>query len=305
MNRREFLRNTALISGGTMIAPSLFSRDILGSKSSESDKITILHTNDTHSNIDPFPENHARYPGQGGVSRRYEMIQKIRSEEENVLLLDAGDIFQGTPYFNMFGGVLEMKLMTQLGYDAATMGNHDFDGGMNGFKSAKEYADFPFLCSNYDFSNTELDGLTQPYTTFSKGKYKVGVFGVGVELDGLVPDNKYGETVYLDPVEQATDCAEKLKEEGCDLIICLSHLGYSYEDKNRMSDINLARKTNGIHLIIGGHTHTFLEKPVEEMNSEGKTVLINQVGWAGINLGRIDFHFEKSKFEKEELILVQ
>lgn len=288
-----------------MIAPSLFAQGLGEEKVSRSNKITILHTNDTHSNIDPFPDNHARYPGQGGVSRRFEMIQKIRSEEDNVLLLDAGDIFQGTPYFNMFGGVLEMKLMSKLGYDAATMGNHDFDGGMDGFKSAKEYAEFPFLCSNYDFTNTELDGLTEPYTIFNKGKYKVGVFGVGVELDGLVPDNKYGETQYLDPVEQATDCAAKLKEEGCDLIICLSHLGYSYEDKDRMSDINLARKTKDIHLIIGGHTHTFLEKPVEETNADGKTVLVNQVGWAGINLGRIDFHFEKSKFEQEELILVK
>lgn len=288
-----------------MIAPSLFSREVFGSKTSKKDKITILHTNDTHSNIEPFPENHARYPGQGGVSRRFEMIEQIRNEEENVLLLDAGDIFQGTPYFNMFEGVLEMKLMTQLGYDAATMGNHDFDGGMDGFKSAKEYADFPFLCSNYDFANTELDGLTEPYTIFEKGRYKVGVFGVGVELDGLVPDNKYGETKYIDPVETATDCASKLKEEGCDLIICLSHLGYTYDDETRMSDINLARKTKDIHLIIGGHTHTFLEKPVEETNADGKTVLINQVGWAGINLGRIDFHFEKSTFEKDELILVQ
>lgn len=305
MDRRSFLRNSALLTGGSLIGPSLFSQELLQLTPKKSESITILHTNDTHSNIDPFPENHAKYPGQGGVSRRFEMIQKIRSEEENVLLLDAGDIFQGTPYFNMFGGVLEMKLMSKLGYDAATMGNHDFDGGMDGFVSAKKHADFPFLCSNYDFSNTEIDGLTEPYIIFTKGKYKVGVFGVGVELDGLVPDNKYGETKYLDPVETATDCAKKLKAAGCDLIICLSHLGYTYEDKNRMSDVNLARKTKDIHLIIGGHTHTFLEKPVEEQNVEGKTVLINQVGWAGINLGRIDFHFEKSKFEQDALILVK
>ncbi|PWL27731.1 MAG: metallophosphatase [Fluviicola sp. XM-24bin1] len=304
MNRRDFLRNTALITGGSMIAPSLFAKDALGSKSALTDKVTILHTNDTHSNIDPFPDNHAKYPGRGGVSRRFEAIEAVRASEENVLLLDAGDIFQGTPYFNMFGGVLEMKLMTQLGYDAATMGNHDFDGGMDGFKSAKEYADFPFICSNYDFSNTELDGLTEPYTIFKKGKYKVGVFGVGVELDGLVPDNKYGETQYLDPVEMATNYAAKLKEEGCDLIICLSHLGYTYEDKERMSDVNLARKTKDIHLIIGGHTHTFLDKPVEEKNADGKTVLINQVGWAGINLGRIDFYFEKAEF-KQDIILIE
>lgn len=304
MERRDFLRNTALITGGTLLAPSLFASDQLIDLPGKNNRVTILHTNDTHSNIDPFPDNHAKYPGKGGVSRRYSMIEKIRETEENVLLLDAGDIFQGTPYFNMFGGVLEMKLMSKLGYDAATMGNHDFDGGMDGFIKAKEYADFPFLCSNYDFSNTPIDGRTELYTIFNKGKYKVGVFGVGVELDGLVPDNKYGETKYLDPIEIATDCASELKEKGCDLIICLSHLGYTYEDKELMSDINLARKTKDIHLIIGGHTHTFLEKPVEETNLEGSTVLINQVGWAGINLGRIDFHFEKSKFENEALILV-
>ncbi len=232
------------------------------------------------------------------------MIQKIREEEENVLLLDAGDIFQGTPYFNMFHGVLEMKLMDKLGYDVATMGNHDFDGGMEGFVKAKEYAKFPFVCSNYDFTNTPIDGHTEDYTILQKGPIKVGVFGVGVELEGLVPDDKFGETVYLDPIEIANDRAKALKKEGCDLIICLSHLGYTYDDADRISDLHLARKTKDIHLIIGGHTHTFLEKPVEELNSEGKTVLVNQVGWAGIQLGRIDFHFEKGHFSGKSSMIV-
>lgn len=306
MDRRLFLRNTALVTGGTLVAPSLFSKGMLPEVPRPMNKVTILHTNDTHSNIDPFPENHARYPGQGGVSRRFEMIQRIRFEEDNVLLLDAGDIFQGTPYFNMFGGVLEMKLMTKLGYDAATIGNHDFDGGMDGFVKAKEHANFDFLCSNYDFSNTPIDGVTKSSRIFTKGKYTIGVFGVGIELDGLVPDNKYGETKYLDPIEIATDRAAELKEAGCDLIICLSHLGYNYEDEpDRMSDVHLARKTKDIHLIIGGHTHTFMDKPVEETNLEGNAVLINQVGWGGINLGRIDFHFEESKFQKEEVLLIK
>lgn len=304
MDRRTFIRNTALITGGSLIGPSLFAEEFLPPTPS-SDSITILHTNDTHSNIDPFPENHAKYPGKGGVARRYEMIQQIRTEEQHVLLLDAGDIFQGTPYFNMFNGVLEMKLMSKLGYDVATMGNHDFDGGMDGFVKAKEYADFPFVCSNYDFSNTPVDGHTEEYRIIQKGAYKVGVFGVGVELEGLVPASKFGETVYQDPIEIATDRAAALKKEGCDLIICLSHLGYTYDDPDRMSDLHLARKTKDIHLIIGGHTHTFLEKPVEETNADGKTVLINQVGWAGINLGRIDFHFEKAGFAKKEVMIVQ
>ena len=304
MNRREFVRTTALISGCSIVAPSILSRDLEQRSSISSNRLTILHTNDTHSNVDPFPMNHAKYPGKGGVARRYELIQKIRSEEENVLLLDAGDIFQGTPYFNLFGGLLEMKLMSKLGYDAATMGNHDFDGGMDGFVSAVKHANFPFLCSNYDFSNTPIDGITQDHIIIEKGKIKVGIFGIGVELDGLVPGMKYGETKYLDPIGIANDQAQQLKDKGCDLVICLSHLGYTYED-DQVSDLVLARKTKNIHLIIGGHTHTFLERPIEEKNKNGEIVLVNQVGWAGINVGRIDFEFEFKKFAKKDLLIVQ
>ena len=300
MERRAFIRNTALISGGTLIAPSLFAGSADWNPKS---KLTILHTNDTHSNIDPFPDNHSRYPGKGGVARRYELIQQVRSEEENVLLLDAGDIFQGTPYFNRFGGVLEMRLMTELGYDAATMGNHDFDAGVEGFVKAREYAKFPFLCSNYNFANTAIDGHTQDTLILKKGNIKVGIFGVGVELKGLVPDDKYLETEYIDPIEIANDKADYLKEEGCDLIICLSHLGYEYKSA-KVSDRLLAQKTRNIHLIIGGHTHTFLDKPTEEKNLDGKTVLVNQVGWAGINLGRVDFRFDKRAFAKGDVLVV-
>lgn len=302
MDRRSFLRNTTIVSGGVIIAPSLISAQSGGKK--EDDHLTILHTNDTHSNIEPFPENHSKYAGKGGVAHRFNMIQKIRKEEKNVLLLDAGDIFQGTPYFNKFGGVLEMKLMSRLGYDAGTMGNHDFDAGLDGFVKAHKHANFPFLCANYNFKNTPIDGLTQDKLIIQKGNIKVGIFGVGVELDGLVPDDKFGETKYLDPIEIANVKAKELKEEGCDLIICLSHLGYDFND-DQVSDLILARKTKNIHLIIGGHTHTFLDKPTEAENSEGETVLINQVGWAGINLGRIDFEFKKRSFSKKDVLVVQ
>lgn len=302
MERRKFLQNTVIVSGGVLLSPSVIAQG--WSERDPKNQLTILHTNDTHSNIDPFPENHAKYPGKGGVARRYEMIQKIRSEEENVLLLDAGDIFQGTPYFNKFGGVLEMKLMSKLGYDVATMGNHDFDGGMEGFVKAKEFADFPFVCSNYEFGNTPIDGHTEDFKIIKKGKLKIGIFGVGVELKGLVPDNKFGETVYLDPIEIANDKAAKLKKKGCDLIICLSHLGYEYET-DKISDRVLAQKTSGIHLIIGGHTHTFLEKPTEEKNAIGESVLINQVGWAGVQLGRIDFEFDTHLFSKKDVLIVE
>ena len=300
MERRIFLKNTALVSGGIIVSTSLIAQPLSIRKPK---KVTILHTNDTHSNIDPFPANHAKYPNRGGVARRFELIQKIRGEEENVVLLDAGDIFQGTPYFNKYGGVLEMKLMTELGYDAATMGNHDFDSGLNGFVAAQKFANFPFLCANYDFKNTEVEGQTQASTILNRGGIKIGIFGVGIELEGLVPDSKFGETRYIDPIDIANQQAINLKEKGCDLIICLSHLGYEYPTA-KLSDRVLAKKTKNIHLIIGGHTHTFLDKPTEERNSEGKIVLINQVGFAGLNLGRIDFEIETKVFSKKEVISI-
>lgn len=300
MKRRAFIKNSVIVSGGVLITPNVFAGE---SYVSSRKRVTILHTNDTHSNIDPFPESHSKYPGKGGVARRFELIQKVRAEEENVILLDAGDIFQGTPYFNKFGGVLEMKLMSHLGYDAATMGNHDFDGGMKGFVDAQKYADFPFVCSNYGFENTPIDGHTEGYTIIKRGKIKVGVFGIGVEMKGLVPDSKFGETKYFDPISVANDQANILKKKGCDLVICLSHLGYSYES-DKVSDLVLARKTKNIHLIIGGHTHTFLDKPTEEKNLNGETVLVNQVGWAGINLGRIDFEIDSKVFAKKDIIKV-
>jgi 5'-nucleotidase len=299
MERKEFIKKTILVSGSVALAPSLFAKEIFSKKAN----LTILHTNDTHSNIDPFPSNHSKHPNQGGVSKRYDLIQEIRNTSEHILLLDAGDIFQGTPYFNRFGGILEMKLMSKLGYDAATMGNHDFDGGMNGFVKAKELANFPFICSNYDFTNTILDGHTKKYHIFQKGDFKIGVFGLGVALKNLVPDKLYGETKYLDPIEVTQQMVNELKQKKCDLIVCLSHLGYEYNN-DKISDRILAKKTKGIDLIIGGHTHTFLEKPTQEFNLDGNITLINQVGWAGLQLGRIDFELEKKLFIKNETIVV-
>lgn len=289
MKRRDFVRNTFAVAGGIIISPSLLAKN----DSKKQIKLTVLHTNDTHSNIDPFPANHAKFPNKGGVVWRNQLIQKIRSEEEHVLLLDAGDLFQGTPYFNKYKGVLEMKLMSEMGYEASTMGNHEFDIGLDGFKSAKQHATFPFICSNYDFSGTILEGETIKNLIVRKGKLKIGILGVGVELEGLVPKLCFDQTKYIDPITVANDQAEILKKKGCDFIICLSHLGFDYADSKKVSDLILARSTRNINLIIGGHTHTFLEKPVEETNLDGKKVLINQVGWAGVNLGRLDFYFDR------------
>ncbi|HKG08277.1 MAG TPA: metallophosphatase, partial [Pedobacter sp.] len=210
-------------------------------------------------------------------------------------LLDAGDIFQGTPYFNLYGGEVEMKLMTAMGYDAATMGNHDFDNGLEGFYKQLPHANFPFLCSNYDFSNTLLNKSTKDYHVFHKAGLRIGVFGIGIEMTGLVEDKNYRDAVYLDPISKANEIAALLKQDlKCDLIICLSHLGYSYKT-NKISDKILAAKTRHIDLIIGGHTHTFMPEPEDVKNLDGSVATINQVGFAGINLGRIDYYFERYK----------
>ena len=289
MKRRDFIQKTAASSallGLANIGLSSFT-------TFDDKKITILHTNDVHSYIDPFPADHPRNPNMGGVARRAALIESIRMEEENVLLLDAGDIFQGTPYFNYYGGKLEFKLMSMMHYDAATMGNHDFDNGIDGFYAQLPHAKFDFVSANYDFKNTILNEHVKPFKIFNKGGIRIGVFGLGIELEGLVDKKAYKETVYLDPIEIAQDMTKILKhKEKCDLVICLSHLGYSYKNEpNKISDVVLAKKTKDIDLIIGGHTHTFLNKPVIEKNSDGKEVIINQVGCHGINLGRIDFYF--------------
>ncbi len=290
MKRKTFIQNTA--SAG--ILTGIGGLGLLSSSFKIPAKhITILHTNDVHSHIEPFPADDAKYPNLGGISRRYTLIENIRKENPNTLLLDAGDIFQGTPFFNFYGGEIEFKLMSKLKYDAATLGNHDFDNGIDGFNAQLPHADFSFISSNYDFSNTVLDGKVKDYQVFTKDGMKIGVFGLGIELDGLVSKKNYKETQYLNPVEITQEMTKKLKqEEKCDLVICLSHLGYKY-DSDKIDDLKLASKTKDIDLIIGGHTHTFLPKPTVTKNVEGNKVLVNQTGWAGINLGRIDFYLDE------------
>ncbi|MCX7547442.1 metallophosphatase [Xanthomarina sp. F1114] len=294
MKRRNFIQKTsaatALVTVGSLGLSSFAS-------TKNATKITILHTNDVHSHIDPFGPEDGRNPNKGGVARRASLIQDIRNENPNTLLLDAGDIFQGTPYFNYYGGELEFKLMSKLKYDAATIGNHDFDNGIDGLYAQLPHAEFDFISANYDFKNTILDTHVKPYKIFNKAGIKIGVFGVGIKLDGLVLKDLYKETVYHDPIEIAQDMSRILKEEEqCDLVICLSHIGYKYRNNpDKPSDLKLAANTKDIDLIIGGHTHTFLPKPTVAQNIENKNVLVNQVGCFGINLGRIDFTFDADK----------
>jgi 5'-nucleotidase len=293
-NRRKFIKKT-LLSGLGLASFNLIPFSSFAVNRDKYTKITILHTNDVHSRVEPFPENDPKYPGLGGAARRASLIQKIRGEEENVLLLDAGDIFQGTPYFNKYKGEIDFKLMSLMQYDAATIGNHDLDNGIEGLNKMLPFAKFPFVNANYDFTHTILKDKIPEYKIFIKDGVKIGVFGLGVELDGLVDIKNYGEIVYKNPVPIANKIAEHLKNiEKCQLVICLSHLGYQYKT-TKVSDIVLAQNTKNIDLIIGGHTHTFLEKPTELKNLANNNILINQVGWAGINLGRIDFYMKSNK----------
>ena len=281
------------LSGLALGLSSLPIELLAGGIDDDFERVTILHTNDTHSRIDPFPAG-SKYEGLGGMAKRAHIVKQIRNDNDHVLLLDAGDIFQGTPYFNLYGGELEFKLMSQIGYDATNFGNHDFDAGLDGLIKQLPFANFPFLNTNYNFNNTPLDGVVNPYMIFQKGDIKIGVTGVGVELDGLVPDKLFGEVKYNDPIKALNKTAKILKNDlNCDLIICLSHLGYKYSSK-KVSDIILAENSENVDIIIGGHTHTFLDKPMVVNNLINEPVVINQVGWAGINLGRLDITFKKN-----------
>jgi len=289
-NRRDFIEQ--MLKASALVAFAGAPNELFASD--EIMKLTILHTNDTHSRIDPFPLNDPKFPGMGGVARRLEIINEVRKQQEHVLLLDSGDIFQGTPYFNLYGGELEFKLMSAMQYDASTLGNHDFDNGMEGFVKQLPHAKFSFLNANYNFSDTILNGKILTYKVFNKGNLRIGVFGIGIELQGLVDDRLYGNTQYLDPIKNANTIANHLKhEENCDIIICLSHLGFNYPDSEKVSDVKLAQSTKNINIILGGHTHTFIDTPHSYKNADGQETLVAQTGWAGIRLGRIDYIVEK------------
>jgi len=293
LNRKKFIQQAAFTAGAFITAPAIASAS--ENFAAPTPTLTILHTNDTHSRLEPFPMDGSRNQGLGGIASRSTLIKKINATTENVLLLDAGDIFQGTPYFNLFKGEPEIKAMTALGYDACTIGNHDFDAGLESLATQlTRHANFPMLVANYDFSGTAMESKTKPYQIFKKGKLRIGVFGIGIQGKGLIANNLIAGTKFLDPIALANQTAAILKRnEKCDFIICISHLGFQYKELNLVSDVVLATETENIDLIIGGHTHTFLDKPVTYKNKTGNDVIVNQVGFAGIILGRLDFEFSK------------
>lgn len=284
ISRKDFLSKTLKVSAGAFLSSTAGS--LLRGNPSET--ITILYTNDTHARLDPFPDNARQFAGLGGIARRENVIKKIRQNQPNVLLLDAGDVFQGTPWFDVYGGEVDLELMSEMNYDVMAVGNHEFDHGLEGFAEAAKKADFPILAANYNVAGTPLNDFVRRFIIKELAGYRIGIFGLGIELDGLVSKNLYGDVQYRDPVIWAEGMVRSLSQyHGCDFIICLSHLGYQY-DNGRISDLDLASKVEGMDLIIGGHTHTFLDQPVAVQNPSGKNTCVTQMGHSGIRLGRVD-----------------
>jgi len=286
MKRRRFFQTLAAGTAGAYLAPlKVLAGDEL--------RLVILHTNDTHSRIDPFPMDGGRNAGMGGIARRAALIKRIRATEPNLLLLDSGDIFQGTPYFNFFGGEVEFKAMSAMGYDASTLGNHDFDNGVDGLVRMLPQASFPFVSANYIVDPASpLAGRVRPHLIREVGPITVGIFGLGIDFDRLVIGALHEGVSYSDPILVARQQVETLRQQGCHLVICLSHLGFRYRE-DRPSDMTLAAEVPGIDLILGGHTHTFLDAPETVSHPDGRFTVVNQVGWAGIRLGRIDVVFSR------------
>jgi 5'-nucleotidase len=288
-NRRSFIKSIALGSIGLSAIPSF------ALKKSGVERLLILHTNDMHCRVEPFPATDPKYPGQGGMNRIAAYIKRMREIEPELLLFDSGDFSQGTPYFNFFKDEVILKLMSEMGYNATTVGNHEYDNGVAELAKGLRFSNFPVISSNYDFSETPLAGMIQKNLILERKGIRVGIYGLGIELSGLVDSVKSGNTVFIDPVETALEQEHFLrKNEKCDLVICLSHLGYEYATE-KISDVKLASKTHFTDLILGGHTHTFLEKPVELLNADNKKVIVNQAGWAALMLGQLEFHFERQK----------
>jgi len=297
MNRRFFIKKIA--TGAAGISLGAVPLSLLASDDYRT--ITILHTNDMHSQIEPFTGTNERYSNKGGLARIAQLVKRYKTGNPNTLLFDAGDMFQGTPYFNYFKGELMLKVMSEVGYDAGTIGNHEFDNGLKGILGPLPNAKFPLINSNYDFSETILAGKFPKYRIFKRSGIKIGVYGLGIELKGLVSERHFGETVYYEPVSVAKEMESYLKKDrNCDLVICLSHIGLRYPD-DKVSDLILARETSMTDLIIGGHTHTYLEEPIIEKNKFGAPVIVNQAWWGGLVVGKIDFVFERSRKRKQEV----
>ena len=220
---------------------------------------------------------------KGGYLRREAFVDQMRRKDADLLLFDSGDFSQGSAYYNLFHGEVEVGLMNRMHYDAATIGNHEFDFGLENMKRIFEMAQFPIVCANYDFSKTILKDVVKPYTILHRKGMKIGIFGISPQLEGLVAKNSYGDVVYQDPVKVANEVASYLKlQERCDLVICLSHLGWAI---GNMNDEMLIKNTRYIDMVLGGHSHTYFTTPVQVPNADGQPVICNQMGKSGRFVG--------------------
>jgi len=295
INRRTFLTESAAFSAVIALNPrlSLFEDSL---ESANDITITILHTNDTHSQIDPLPAND-KYAGKGGVARRATLVKKLRKQNPNTLLIDAGDVCQGTPYFNFFKGEVEYKAMSAIGYDASTLGNHEFDNGVDSLAAALKFANFDIVSSNYAVKGTALESIVKPYVVKTVAGIRIGLFGLGISPVALIEPANFKGVTYLDPVTTAGEVVKTLREkENCSLVVCMSHLGYWENPRpGSISDGPLAAQVNGIDFIASGHSHLFMEQPVMQKQPCGAETMIFQVGKSGIYLGRVDFTMRAGK----------
>ena len=274
MQRRTFIHQFGLgaIALGTGIPQLDFSGDF---------SLSILHTNDLH----------GRFGGGDATSYSFaqkarQLVEKIRQEQNHVLLLDAGDVLNPS---NSKGE--ELAWMKSMGYDAFALGNHEFDRGMQDMSAQLSRNSIPALAANYQLTDTPLAKLVKPYHIVEKAGQRIGLMGLGLNPQGAIPQLLREGLVYRDPLATANEVAAELKEKhGCSLVICLSHLGYHYQDE-QVSDLKLAPQSRNIDIIIGGHTHTFLPEPIVVNNLDGKPVLINHAGWGGLLMGRIDLQY--------------
>ncbi len=256
--------------------------------------LTILHSGDTHSCIEGMSPNltDTLTAGRGGFVRRVAMLKEERKNDPKLLLFDTGDFSQGSSYFTLFKGDVEIGLMNQMGYDAATIGNHEFDYGLENFARMVKASKFPFVCANYKFSQYGLDKLVKPYVILKRNGLKIGVFGLGYQLEGMVGKDNYEKTIYLDPVATAQQMADELKGKGCDLVVCLSHLGWTEQG---MGDQQVVSSTRGIDLVLGGHTHTYMSEVQYVKNLDGKAIPVDHNGKNGIFVGKLKFTMDKEK----------
>ncbi len=292
MKRKDFLKLL-----GTFALLPRQSFGVFLSTDSKLKKITILHTNDTHARIDPFPLDHLHYANMGGFARRAKFVKQVRAENPHTLLLDAGDVFQGTPYFNLFKGKLDYNLMSEINYDATTLGNHEFDNGVDGLLDSLQSLKLPVVNSNYRIDDKRFGKSIKNYIIKDVNGIRIGIFGLGIDFNTLVLEENHKGFTYREAINVGKGVSSNLKKYlKCDYVICLSHIGYEYpDDPKRPNDLKLAAESEYIDLIIGGHTHTFLEKPTLVKNKIGRDVIVNQVGFAGINVGKIDLFFNEKK----------